>query len=287
MFNILQDKGYFIGIGGEGKMFTLRRGNLLGEEWHIRNLSHTWEEAEKKAFEITGFLLPAPECLLNTLKSQETMETAVMPFGKYKGENINKVASFDLRYLDWIVRINEETFAANPNYKIDRTIKLISNLPALIEFREEQIRLKDEREAKWKSERESMINSSKHIGTIGERIEFTGTIMFIKQFDTSYGTGSMTKVHTDDGYELIYWNTFKVDASELGFDLNKLDGAKGDRITFFATVKEHNEYNGIKQTIVKRATKTKLLCPGEDTITYLQGYPSWRSKEIESNCFNS
>lgn len=272
MFNQILDRGYFISIGGDRKMFTLRQGNALGHEWHIQNLSHTWEDAEAKAFEVTGFHLPAPECILNPLKSHETIDTALMPWGKYKGQNINEIAVFDLQYLNWMVTNDEEVAESDPDHKTDRTIKLIAKIPKLIEFRAEQARIKSEREAKWKAEREALQASSKHLGTIDERIKFTGTVTFTKFFENEWGYGSMTKVITDCGSEVMYWNTFGVDASELGFTGHKLDAAKGDRIEFMAAVKAHGEYEGTKQTTVKRATKGKLLSAGKETADYINTY---------------
>lgn len=272
MFHQLPDKGYYIAIGGEGKMFTLRQSSYSGYDGHIRNLSHVWEEAEKKAKEITGFDLDAPEVHLNPLKSHETIDTAILRFGKHKDRLITEVAEDDIRYLVWLIESNEESLKADANYKIDRTIKLAAQLPDVIAYRKEQTRLKAEREAKWKAEREAITKSSKHIGNIDERIEFTGTVVFTKDFETEYGIGYMTKVHTDDGCEVIYWNNFGLDASEQGFTEHKIDSDKGDRITFFAAIKAHSEYQGIKQTVIKRATRGKLLEAGERNLEFINRY---------------
>jgi len=271
--NPLPDRGYYIAISQEGKMFTLRQcAAFSGSDCHIQNLSHVWEEAEAKAKAVTGFDLEAPEMKLKDLKVHETIDTALMPWGKYKGLNINDIAMDDLRYLVWMVTNNEERLAEDPSHKTDRTIKLIAELPDVINYRKEQIRLKAEREAKWAAEREEMLKTSKHLGTIGERIEFTGTIVFEKSFETEYGIGCMSKVHTDDGCEIMYWNTFNLDVTSVGFTDHKIESHKGDHVTFFAAVKVHSEYNGIKQTVVKRATRAKLLAAGKDNLEYINRY---------------
>lgn len=272
MFNALPDRGYSISIGGQHKMFTLRQGNQLGEEWHICNLAHTWEEAERKAFERTGIHLPAPECTLNPLATQVTREEATMPYGKHKDRLVLEVAEDDLGYLVWWALKAKDFYESDPNARVKRVDRFIMELPEVVEEIERREAAKAEREAKWQAEKEALRASSKHLGTIGERIQFTGTITFTKSFENDYGVGFMSKVITDDGSEVMYWNLFMLDASELGFSDNKLDGDKGDRITFFAKVKDHGEYDGVKQTVVSRATRGKLLEAGETNSEYIKRF---------------
>lgn len=269
MYNVLGDNGYFIAIGGQGKMFTLRKCNRLGEEWHIQNLAHTWEEAEAKAFERTGFHLPAPECTLNPLASHMTIEDAKMPYGKYKDCLVTDVVKEDLGYLVWWTNRAKEFYESDPNAKVKRLDKIIMEIPAVVEELTRRENAHKEREAKRQAENEALQASSKFIGTIDERLQFTGTIVFTKSFENAYGIGHMTKVHTDDGSEVMYWNIIGLDASDLGFTDHKLDGNVGDKVTFYAAVKDHSVYNGIKQTVVKRATRGKLIEAGKETANYI------------------
>lgn len=273
--NALPDKGYFISIGADRKMFTLRQGNSAGKEWHIQNLSHTWEEAEKKAFEVTGLHLPAPECILNPLKAHETIDTAIMQWGKYKDMHIKDIAKEDVRYLAWVASTLEEDKINFPDKRPDRTKVLISQLPEVIAYNEEQERLKKEREEKWEAERKAEQEGSEHIGEVGDRIEFTGTVSFTRSFENDYGFGFQTKLVTDDGNVVIYWNLFGAEVADFGIDpdnIKKIDAEKGDRITFRAAVKKHDEFKGVKQTVISRATKCKLLSAGKESMNFLSKY---------------
>jgi hypothetical protein len=79
---------------------------------------------------------------------------------------------------------------------------------------------------------------SQHAGTVGERIEFTGTITFTTQFQGAFGTVYVTGICDDAG------NIFIQKGKYLGY--------KGERLIVTATVKEHGERDGVKQTIITR-----------------------------------
>lgn len=277
--NTLPQNGYYIDIGGQHKMFTLwKKAPFSSSHMYIQNLAHTWEEAEAKAFEVTGFHLEAPACILDPLATQITRGDATMPYGKYRGRLVEDVVEDDIGYLVWWASRSKEFYESDPEARVKKIDKIIMELPEVTAELERRELARKEREAKWAAEKEAVRQSSRHLGTIGERIQFTGVITFTKSFENAYGIGWMTKVLTDDGCEVMYWNLLGLDAKEIGFEHHKLDGAKGDRVSFFAAVKDHGEYDGIKQTVVKRATKGKLLCPGEETTTYLQTYPCWSDK---------
>lgn len=278
MYMQLPDRGYFISIGGEHKMFTLRQGNMAGKEWHIQNLAHTWEEAEQRAFEVTGFHLAAPECILNPLASHITRSDATMPYGKYRGRLVTEIIDEDVGYLVWWAERCISFYAENKDQPVKRIDRIIMELPEVTEEIKRREELRAAREAKYEAERQKLRESSQYLGTIGERIQFTGTIAFVKHGGDEYRPWTLTKLITDEGSVVTYWNSYGMDATELGFEHHKLTGERGDRLTFFAAVKNHEEYNGIKQTVVGRATRGKLLCPGDDTVVYLKNYPCWSFK---------
>ena len=60
----------------------------------------------------------------------------------------------------------------------------------------------------------------------------------------NYGTWFLTGVDTDQGF-VLYWNT--LDTAEAN-----------DVVTFDARIKDHGEKDGVKQTVVSRATKIKI-----------------------------
>lgn len=79
---------------------------------------------------------------------------------------------------------------------------------------------------------------SQHIGTVGERITIEGTITFSTSYDTAYGTTYVTGIKDEAGNVYI----------QKGVPL----GQRGADISLKATVKEHGERDGVKQTIISR-----------------------------------
>lgn len=87
-----------------------------------------------------------------------------------------------------------------------------------------------------------VVAPSEHVGTVGQRMTFEGVIKSVTTFERrrfSYydsGVGYLTRVSVD-GNEVVYFGQL---------------GEKGATVKFVATVKEHGEYNGRKQTVVSR-----------------------------------
>ena len=77
------------------------------------------------------------------------------------------------------------------------------------------------------------------IGETGERRDFTGTVRFIASGEGNWGNWFLTVIDTDQG-AVLWWNAFA-------------DVSKGDAIKFKATIKDHTERDGEKQTVVNRA----------------------------------
>ena len=96
------------------------------------------------------------------------------------------------------------------------------------------------REQSRKAEAER-IKDSVHVGTVGKR-EVLGELEVVstRWFDGFYGARQMVKFADHDGNILVWWNTGKADPKE------------GERYTVTAAVKEHSEYNGVKQTTITR-----------------------------------
>ena len=81
------------------------------------------------------------------------------------------------------------------------------------------------------------------VGKIGEHIKDTPMeIKAVRKFDSQYGDGKVTMIIAQDGEG----NTFKWNASS---DLNVRNG---DKISLRGIVKDHVEYQGIKQTVLTR-----------------------------------
>ena len=95
-----------------------------------------------------------------------------------------------------------------------------------------------EREVR-KAERIAANAASNYVGEIGKRIELDLVVEFVKHFDSAFGMMTLTTMKDVDG------NVFVHKGSGMGL-------SKGDAVSIKATIKAHNDYNGIKQTQVSR-----------------------------------
>jgi hypothetical protein len=84
-------------------------------------------------------------------------------------------------------------------------------------------------------------SDSKHVGTVKERSEFEVTITKKFGFETAFGFMTMILMKDAAG-NIFVWKT------GTGFD----NVSVGDKLKIKATVKKHDEYQGIKQTILTR-----------------------------------
>jgi hypothetical protein len=82
---------------------------------------------------------------------------------------------------------------------------------------------------------------SNHVGEVGKRFRnLRVTVNFHTSWDTAYGTQHLFKMVTAEG-NIIVWKT------------NSFSLTEGEQYDLTATVKEHGQYNGEKQTTVSRA----------------------------------
>ena len=80
--------------------------------------------------------------------------------------------------------------------------------------------------------------ASAYVGTIGDRIEISVTVKFCMGFDGFYGTTYINTMTDADGNIYVY--------------KGKRLASKGDQISLKATIKDHAEYKGAKQTVINR-----------------------------------
>lgn len=94
-------------------------------------------------------------------------------------------------------------------------------------------------------EKELNVNkiASKHVGKIGEKIQFTATPICLYSSDSSYGYYYIYRMLVDNNE--IIWKTTK----KLNVDSSYV---------FTATIKSHESFKGVKQTEITRA-KTQVL----------------------------
>lgn len=87
------------------------------------------------------------------------------------------------------------------------------------------------------------VKRSKHIGKVKEWLEFkVSQAYLVTTWDTMYGTSAMYKFIDTDGNELI-WITSNY------LELDNIESIK-------CKVKEHSEYNGVKQTVINYCKAT-------------------------------
>ena len=129
--------------------------------------------------------------------------------------------------------------------------------------RAEREKERAEREAQWAKEREERRKAeearkaiSQHVGNIGERIKLTVTLEKEISFEipSFRGFGTDTKliyIFVDDSGNKLVWKTMNPLWTED--DNGRMNTVcEGDTVTIKATVKEHGDYKGEKQTEVQR-----------------------------------
>jgi hypothetical protein len=102
-----------------------------------------------------------------------------------------------------------------------------------------------DQEAVKKSEWAARDALSKHIGNVGDKIEIEAVVTFQTSFSNQWGLTTITGFRSGDNV-IIHKGT-----NPLHREISK-----GDRVVLKATVKEHGERNGVKQTTVTRPKAT-------------------------------
>lgn len=112
-------------------------------------------------------------------------------------------------------------------------------------------------EIEKKAVEESPFKNSNFIGSEGSRMNFSGIVDSVREFQGTpmhyYDTGIRVQTIINvDGNQVVYWNSLK-------------GAEKGDKVEFSAMVKEFSVYKEIKQTIISRATKVVVTKKEEQT----------------------
>lgn len=115
------------------------------------------------------------------------------------------------------------------------------------------------RAAKVKSEaREAAKATSQHVGQPKQRLTFTVTVEHVTYFDRPKFNASWLK-------ETVYVVIMRDETGNVLVSKGtSFFAEKGDKLTFKATVKEHGERNGEKQTIVQRIVVTERPAEQEE-----------------------
>ena len=92
-------------------------------------------------------------------------------------------------------------------------------------------------------------SKSQHVGSIGDRISTKATLTKISWYDTNFGT-KYIYTFTDIWNNVLVWKTTGGCEKEVNGLLKPVEA--GEMITITGTVKSHDEYQGIKQTVLTR-----------------------------------
>lgn len=103
---------------------------------------------------------------------------------------------------------------------------------------------------------------SRHYGKIGDRVELDLTVKASYSYETHFTySGETSYIHTliDDDGNVFVWKTSRglyteeETERETRFNIKE----KGDKLTIKGTVKAHDEYKGVKQTVLTRCKIVK------------------------------
>lgn len=107
---------------------------------------------------------------------------------------------------------------------------------------------RDAKEAAAAAEREAAYGKQVHLdGQVGEVVAFGGVVKFTKSFDGNYGPSLLVVVQQPSGSEVKFYSTAK-----FAWELNS-----GDEVSLVAEITGFGEYEGTKQTSVKKAKVAK------------------------------
>lgn len=104
-------------------------------------------------------------------------------------------------------------------------------------------------------ERNAVRAGSRHVGTIGQRID----VVVIAEGEAEYERPRFVPSYHGSNSETVYITTLRTaDGSAIVVKSPSFRAVKGDTLTVRGTVKEHNEFRGEAQTILSRAKITNF-----------------------------
>lgn len=126
----------------------------------------------------------------------------------------------------------------------------------------EEIKLRDEAEveAERKAEADAKAKedaikagfaSGTYVGEPRKRIDFTLTLASDYEFDGYYGNTHVYEFADEDGNCIVWMTQNPIECYDEESD-QWVYAEIGDTVTMKATVKEHKEYKGIRQTVINR-----------------------------------
>lgn len=188
--------------------------------------------------------------------------------GMYKwGAVINGVPQymgtcFKCEGAGWVF---EKVIERTPEYQAKLDARRQAKLEANAKKHEESRKQAEEERLARQAELEAKKKISQFVGKVGERLNLTLTYIHTASFDvksfSGYGTDRMhIHILKDAEGNTFTWKT----GHGLGMDVSKNEyitwksAEEGQTVVLKGTVKEHNEYNGEKQTVLTRCKVNEI-----------------------------
>ena len=156
---------------------------------------------------------------------------------------------------------NSGSFLSSVAQKFDHCPKLSQKqYDAVCKIIDDRAAKAAERKAQYQAE----AAQSDWVGTVGERQEFTLTVVAVVEYEKprfhyhDSGFGYLTIMADAAGNRVVYFNSLEAKSVDEDDCVEYTMAEKGDQVVFMAKVKEHGERDGAKQTIVQRPTKIKV-----------------------------
>lgn len=96
-------------------------------------------------------------------------------------------------------------------------------------------------------------NTTRFAGEVKGKVTVTGTVTQVKEIEGDYGFSTLIVVSGIGDFEGVTVKTFTTSRATLDLGLTE-----GDIVTVVATVKEHETYREVRQTMVTRAKFTRI-----------------------------
>lgn len=245
---------FYISTGALNAMYTLRHTRFLpgsglsgaSHDSYICNLSTDIEKAAEKAKDYfdrvsdrfigdtsEAHLDTDPDCEIGQRRGKlsvkatawiEEIEKGYFPFGKHMGTEISAAPDNYLLYFADKLGTTED-FVTEALSAACMGAALERDLIAKREAARQEIRDKNA--------------LSEYVGDVGQRLVFEGEIELSIYKDSDYGFG-------------YYLNRVRVGTDIIVYMGSKSLGERGESVKFKATIKSHDEYQGVKSTKVSR-----------------------------------
>lgn len=125
---------------------------------------------------------------------------------------------------------------------------------------------KRERDAKFAAQRAA----SCHVGSVGEALTISADVTFARRFESQFGTMYVIGLRDAAGNALVYKGSNFLGMSGIEDDYRGNPNVRGWRVEMVATVKEHGERDGEKQTIIARPRKVVATAPAKQMAEAVQ-----------------